>query len=262
MAIVTISRGSYTKSKEVAEAVAEKLGYRCIDRDVLIDASKKFNIPEIKLIRAIHDAPSIFDRLSYKKQDYIAYIQSALLTHLQRDNVVYHGLAGQFFVRNVPHVLKVRIVADMEERIEQEMLRANICRSKAVHILEKDDAERRKWGLNLYGLDPWDPNLYDMVLHIRKGALSVDAATKLICQTVAATPFQTTPESQRLMDDLTLAAKVKIALLQMAPDIEVEAKDGAVTVFTDSLYRKKEVEMRRIVEGLPQVNTLNISVNR
>lgn len=35
MAIITISRGSYSKGKEVAEKVAEKLGYECISRDVL-----------------------------------------------------------------------------------------------------------------------------------------------------------------------------------------------------------------------------------
>ena len=62
MSIVTISRGSYSKGKEVAENVAQRLGYECIARDAIIDASKEFNIPEIKLIRAIHDAPSILER--------------------------------------------------------------------------------------------------------------------------------------------------------------------------------------------------------
>jgi len=261
MSIVTISRGSYGKGKGVAEAVASKLGYNCVDRDVLIEASEEFNIPEIKLIRAISDAPSIFDRLSYRKQDYIAYIQLALLTHIQRDNVVYHGLAGQFFIRNVAHVFKVRIVADMEERIELEMDRAKISRREAMHLLEKDDAERRKWGLSLYGMDPWDANLYDMVIHIRRGALNVDAAARLICRAVESKGFQTTPESQEQLDDLVLAAKVKVALVRLAPDIEVTSSKGVVTVKTDTLYRQKEIEIRQIVEGLPEVKTLSISVN-
>jgi len=66
MAIITISRGSYTKGKEISEKVAERLGYGCISRDVLLEASKDFNVPEIKLIRAIHDAPSILDRFGYR----------------------------------------------------------------------------------------------------------------------------------------------------------------------------------------------------
>ena len=68
MSIVTISRGSYSKGKEVAENVAQRLGYECIARDAIIDASKEFNIPEIKLIRAIHDAPTILERFNYSKE--------------------------------------------------------------------------------------------------------------------------------------------------------------------------------------------------
>jgi len=74
MSIITISRGSYSRGKEVAEKVAKRLGYACIARDVIMEASKDFNIPEIKLIRAIHDAPSILDRFGYRKEKYVTYI--------------------------------------------------------------------------------------------------------------------------------------------------------------------------------------------
>ena len=47
MSIITISRGSFSKGKEVAEKLAEKLNYECISRDILIEASEHFNIPEI-----------------------------------------------------------------------------------------------------------------------------------------------------------------------------------------------------------------------
>ena len=101
MAIITISRGSYSYGKAIAEKVAEKLKYDCIARDVLLEASKEFNLPEIKLLSAIKDAPSILDRFVYGKEKYIAYIQASLLKYLKKDNVVYHGLAGQFFVKDI-----------------------------------------------------------------------------------------------------------------------------------------------------------------
>src|SRR5210317_561839 len=101
MPVITISRGSYSRGKEIAEKVAAKLGYDCISRDLLLEVSKEHNVPEIKLVRAIHDAPGILARLNRKKEKYIAFIKSALLNHLKQDNVVYHGLAGHFFVKNV-----------------------------------------------------------------------------------------------------------------------------------------------------------------
>jgi hypothetical protein len=33
--IITISRGSYSKGREIAEKVAERLGYECLSRDLL-----------------------------------------------------------------------------------------------------------------------------------------------------------------------------------------------------------------------------------
>ena len=59
------------------------------------------------------------------------------LQHVQKDNVVYHGLAGHFFLLNIPHVLKIRIIADMEARVKEEVRRENISEEKALYILKK-----------------------------------------------------------------------------------------------------------------------------
>ena len=40
MAIITISRGSYSKGREIAEHVASRLGYECFSRDALIEAHR------------------------------------------------------------------------------------------------------------------------------------------------------------------------------------------------------------------------------
>jgi cytidylate kinase len=239
MALITISRGSYSKGKEIAEKVAEKLGYDCIARDAIIEASKEFNIPEIKLVRAIHDAPSILKRFTHGKQRYLGYLQVALLERFQKDNVVYHGLAGHFFLKGVSHLLKVRIIADMESRVKLEMERERISKEQAERILKNDDKERRRWSENLCGIDTWDPSLYDLVLHIKK--ITVDDAVNIICHTVRLKHFQTTPESQELIDDLLIAARVKAALFDLKPDIEVSVKNGTISIETTiPLLQEKE----------------------
>jgi cytidylate kinase len=168
---ITVSRGSYSKGKEVAEKVAQRLGYACISRDLLLEASSQFNIPGIKLIRALHDAPSILERFTWGRERYLAYFATALLERVQRDNVVYHGLAGHFYLKGVSHVLNVRIVADLEDRVNLEMKREGISRDEAIYIIKKDDQERRQWSLRLFGVDTWDAALYDLVLHIKKMAV-------------------------------------------------------------------------------------------
>lgn len=259
MSIITISRGSYSRGKEVAEKAARKLGYECIARDVLIEASEEFHVPEIKLVRAIHDAPSILDRFTYGKEKYVAFIQSALLQRLQKDDVVYHGLAGHFFLTGVSHVLKVRIIADMEDRVRLEMEREGISRKEALRILRQDDEERRKWSQHLYGIDTWDPSLYDLVIHLRK--ITADDAVDIICHTVGLEHFKTTPESQKKMDDLVLAAEVKAALIDLKPDIEVSAKNGVVTVKTkaaESMEKNLSLEMEKIAKRIPGVKEIKV----
>lgn len=257
MAIITISRGSYSKGRELAEKAAARLGYECISREVLIEASKEFNIPEIKLVRAIHDAPSILDRFAYGKQKYVAFIRAAICRHLQKDNVIYCGLAGHFFVGGVAHALRVRIVADMADRVKAEMEREGISAREAERILKKDDAERRKWSQYLYGIDTREPRNYDMVLHISN--LTVDDAVDIVCNTVSLEHFKTTPESQKAMDDLALAAEVKAALVNAKPDVEIEADGGVVKVYTatqgsaEASVIKRLEELALSVPGVKQV---------
>jgi cytidylate kinase len=261
MSIITISRGSYSRGKEVAEKVAQRLGYECVSRDVLIEASDEFNIPEIKLVRAIHDSPSVLDRFTHGKEKYVAYIRAAVLKRVLKDNVVYHGLAGHFFLQNVPHVLKVRIIADFEDRVKEEMKRENVSAERARYTLKKDDEERRKWGLSLYGADTADNRLYDMVLHIK--TLTVDDAVELLCQAANRPGFRTTAESRKILEDLSLAAQVQTVVVGGFPSARVTARSGKVFVSNveTSLLMEREVagEVTKLARRVPGVEEVTVS---
>lgn len=261
MAIITISRGSYSKGKEIAEKVAERLGYEVIARRVLLEASGDYNTPEVKLVRAIHDAPSFFGNISHKKEKYISFIQAEILEHFKKDNVVYHGLAGHFFVKGISHVLKVRIIADLEDRVALEMEREGISRKEAHAVLLKDDEERVKWSKNLYGIDTRKSSLYDLVIHIHK--LTMEDAVDMICHAVGLPQFQATPESQRAIDGLALSARVKAALVDVRPDIQVTAEDGIVSVKTEApiLHEASLVrEIQEISKNITGVKETKISI--
>jgi cytidylate kinase len=264
MSIITISRGSYSRGKELAEKLALRLGYECISRDILLEASGEFNIPEIKLIRALHDATSVLERFSHGKERYISYIYAAILQHVRKDNVVYHGLAGQFFLSAIPHVFKVRVTADMDARVNEEMKRENISAEKALHIIQKDDEERRKWGLQMYGTDTWDSRLYDIVLHI--GKLTVEDAVDILFDTVQRPIYQATEESLKMVDDLALAAKVKADLVSIAPKIQVAANHGRIFIseIDDTLADRNKAQINTIakrIEGVEEV-IFNVKVPR
>jgi cytidylate kinase len=217
--IVLVTRGSYSGGREIAEKVAQKLNYDCISREIILEASKEFNIPEIKLTQAVEDAPSILDRFTQGKRRYIAYTQAALLKYLVKDNVVYHGLVGHYFVEGISHVFKVLITANIEYRISAVMEHNRISRREAVGSIKKIDDQRRKWGQKLYGIDPWDPTLYDLALHI--GNIKAEDAVNTICSICASKQFQTTPESKMAIDDLALTVRVRNFLVNVKPSVGV-----------------------------------------
>jgi len=226
MGVITISKGSYSKGKEIAEKLAEELGYECISREILLAASEEFNIPEIKLTQAIKDAPSVLDRFTYGKERYVAYIRAALLNSIKKGNAVYHGFAGHFFLRHVPNVLRVRIVEDEEKRVELVMERENISAEEARRIIRRIDKERRKWGQHLYGIDTSDPSLYDLVLNLE--AMTVKEAVNVLAQTAQLNCFQTTSESQIILENVALAAQVQAKLVEEIPVKDVCAEEGLV----------------------------------
>jgi cytidylate kinase len=283
MCIVTISKESYTPAKEVAEKVARELGFECISREVLIEASEEFNVPEIKLLRAIRDAPSVLDRFTFGKERYTAYIQAALLDRLQRDNVMYHGLAGHHFVRGITHALKVRIIGKKEDRVQLVMRRPEvfeqaasammgisreglsypakhqrISKDQAMRILEDSDEARRKWSLHLYEIDADDPNLYDLVIHFDR--LSADDAVDMICHAARLSRFQATAESQQAMDDLVLAARVKAKLVERYPRVNISADAGAVHIGLEGGRSSDEKTIQNTVGEMPGVKKIDISV--
>jgi cytidylate kinase len=259
MTIITISRGSFSKGREVAEATAERLGFDCVSRDVLLDASDQYNIQEIKLERAIHDAPSILDRLTHGRQQYMAYIRSALAERVVGDDVVYHGLAGHLLLKGIQHVLKVRIIADLENRIAHEVTQEQISENDARERIARDDEARRRWTQSLYGVDPNDPSLYDLVIHIHR--LTIDDAVSIICRTVAAEQFATTTTSQRKMVDLALACRVKAVLVQDFADVAVVCEYGNVLVYTsktDRKARRLEERVRALAAQLAGINNVEV----
>jgi cytidylate kinase len=260
MGVITISRGSYHKGKEIAEKLAQKLEYDCISREILLQASEQFNVKEAKLIRALHDAPSFFDRFKHGKEEFTAFIHEVFLGYLQKDNVIYHGLAGHFLARGIPNVLKVRINADIEDRIKQEIKRENISDKEARFLLMKDDNERRKWSISLYGIDTKNCELYDFVLKI--DSLKVNDAVEILFGMAKRPCFQTTPESRMILKDRFLAAKAYSAIVHKFPKANVKCKDAVVYVSVESYLSKTKIsnQIKVLLENVAEIKEVRSGV--
>jgi len=244
MSIVTISRGTFSGGQSLAECVAEKLGYRCIAREVLAQAASNYGVDEEKMRRSLEEKPGFLDRKGLERIHYTAFIRAALAREVQGDNVVYHGHAGHLLLKGVPHVL-----------ILSAMYRQELGREEAIDYIDGVDAGRAKWTRYLYGVDWADPALYDLVVNLDQ--LSVSSGCDVVQAAAGLEEYRTTPESQKVLDDLVIAcdARARIAAEKSIgdADVDVEAHEGVamITGIIGSLEEADRVKL--IVRDTPGV---------
>jgi len=261
MSVITITRGIYSRGKEIAEKVAHELGYECIGDEVLQSASKEYEVSESKILKAFHDAPSFLSMSEKTREQYIAYVQAVLARHLMKDRVVYYGPAGHLLIQGVSHVLKVLVLANFEDRIRLKIERDGVSEKDARKAILKEDKEHKRWAKALYGIEDTDPSLYDLVINI--GQIDVQEAIKIITNTVKSKRFQPMTYSIKCMENIELSSRVRALLVDMDPDVKVRSDDGNVYIYTKALEKEKEkrvTAMTDIVKKISDVKHVEVHV--
>lgn len=260
MSVVTISRGSFSGGKLLAECLAAKLGYRCIDRDVIVERAAAHGVSQSELRDALQKPPSFLERFQHKKYVYLALIQAALAEEVQDGRTIYHGNAGHLLLRGGGPVLRVRIVAPMEYRIAMCRERLKLNREEAVAYIHHMDQDRRRWTQYLYGVDWGDPSLYDIVINLENLDIT-DACEVVALLAKQQKCFEFGPRCQQSMRNLVVASRVKadLAIHPATSDLEVEvtADGGRVWIKgrVSSTSQIPEIEkVARRVAGVTEVN--------
>jgi len=232
MAIIAVSRGTFSGGEALARHLAERLGYQWISREVILQTAWGYGVPAEDRTAAIMKPPWLWERLLGERAAYLTFVRAALCDHARGGQVVYHGHLGHLLLPGISHVIGVRVIADMEFRIKAVMQQQNLMRPDAITYIEKMDRERRQWTRLLYDVEWDDPSLYHVVLNL--GCMRLATACEMVAHMTEQEEFQPTPESVKALEDLTLHSRVSVALVKdfrtRAADLRVIADDGIVTI--------------------------------
>lgn len=232
MAIIAISRGTFSGVEALAQCLVERLGYRCISREVIIEAAKAYGVSTEKLTTVMEKPPSFWEWLGGERAAYLIFFRAALCEHAREGNLVYHGHVGHLLLPGISHVIRVRVVADMEFRIKAAMQLQNLARKDAIAYIQKVDNERMQWAKFLFHVEWNDPNLYDVVLNLNR--MSIATACDIVARMTEREEFKPTAESLKAMQDLALSGRVSAVLARdgrtMTTELRVAADDGIVTI--------------------------------
>jgi cytidylate kinase len=238
MPIVTISHEIGAGGPEIGQQLADRMGYRYVDHELISDAARRYGLLEEKLSHLDESKPSLFERFDAETRRYITVIQTALYDFAEHDNVVLMGRGGQWLLRGIPHVLRVRVMAPFDVRVKRlgKKLAGPMGEQTnprtVTELVRRDDAEKAGRMRYLYEVGITDPALYDLVINTEK--LSVAAAVGLIGGVLGQTELATTPAAAQLVADRSLASRVQVALATHPETrryrITVEARSGVVTL--------------------------------
>lgn len=244
----------------LAEHLSEVLGYRCLDRDAVIQKAAAPGASQDDLRKALEAPPGFWDRFSQKKYLYLALIQAALAEEVRSGRVVYHGNAEHVLLRGISHVLRVRLIAPLEFRLAMVQDRMQLARTEALAYIERIDQDRRRGTEYLYGVDLADPSLYDIVISLDH--LDLKEAVEVIATAARQRGLAETPESLAAMHDLALASRVRAALATApetrALEVEVQARDGAIRVAAKVNSPVQTQQVRAVAERLPGVTAVRV----
>jgi cytidylate kinase len=265
MAIITIYQGASGSGEELGEAVAKSLGYGCVSREVLVEASLRYGIPEAKLNEIVEKEASWWNRFVENLEPYRIALQAAfceIAVTQGQSGLVYHGHLGHELMPGFRHVLKVLLTAPMDARIEQVKARNNISDTAARRHVEELDKARSRRLMAMFGVDWRDPSRFDLIVNL--GRMSVTAAQRLICEAVHLPDYQVTPASKQAFEDFALAARVK-AVLAMSSDmprsqLDIHASQGKVSVTGSIPNWLSEESLLAKIKQIPGVREVNADI--
>jgi len=233
MAIITISRGTFSGGESLAKCVAQRLGYNSINGELLGETAREYGIAEEKLCEAIGEAPGVMECLHSEKKRYLACLRAALMREVKDDSAVYHGHAGHFLLDGVPHLIRVKVVANMEFRIRALTEHSNLTREEAIQLIKTLDEKRVRWTRSLYHADWHHPLSYDVV--IDRDQMTIPDACDIVCHTASMGRYKVTPESRKAMEDLALSCHLEALVsnnrsISGAKNVKIKAEGGVVTI--------------------------------
>jgi cytidylate kinase len=232
MSVVAISQTLGSLGDEIGRAVAERLGWRFADREIVLAAADRYGEGVVDLERATESRPSLWERMADTQRHYLTFVEAIVFEMASADDVVFSGRGVPFVLRAVSHVLRVRVTAPVATRAQRVAREHRTTLEAATELVRQSDRERAARMKFLYHVDWDDPLLYDLVLNT--GRMDVAEGARLIQDALAAPRLTPTEASRGALRDLSLTARAKAALLvngqtRLLP-LAVSCQGGEITL--------------------------------
>ena len=261
MPLVAMTREMGSLGKDVAAGLAARTNRKVVYQEMIEPLANKMRLRKSHVERFLEGKSGIWERLTTDKTSLSIFTADETFRFLRDGSTaVIRGWGAVHLLKNVPHVVRVRICAPMEIRVSRMMKRLGTDNRSAVEseIALSEEAHtaitRRHFDVN------WrDAEHYDVVLSTER--LSVDECVEEIEGLMKRPCFRETPESARMVEDLALEWAVRSALRRDArtADVHITVKgEGGVVRLLGMVEGQQQsdavAQVARAVEGSKSVD--------
>ncbi len=264
MAIITVSREMGTGAYQIASEVAQRLKYTLIDGPRIKSLAVKYGLTPEMLELVDEKPPSYVTAEDRKRAAALNSIELIILELARKGNVVIYGRGGQDLLKDCKNILRLRFIADFEERVERFAEREWIDPDMARSLIRRSDHQRGGFIHFYFDRDWQDPNNYDLVFNTSR--LSEATIVESVIATTREPSFKESDKSgAAIIDSVILSKKIETALLN-SPVLEdyrpftIEIDKGMVSISGYIITEAQKNAAIDIVKSVKGVNSVEENI--
>ena len=236
MAVVAISRQVAALGDEIAAALAQKINYTFIDRMQIEKRIVELGFPQDKLPRYDERKPNFFANLAKDRDDYLNYLQYAVLEAASTGNCILIGRGAFKILESVQNLVSLRFVTPDDIRRQRLKEEKNWTDKQAQARMDESDANRRGFHKSFFNMENETPQ--NFLLTLNTGLVGTADAVKILEAVIKTyiTPqkeqdgkvrVERLLKAQRLVNQLLFDYKLNINFLRAEVDDE---KDDVIVL--------------------------------
>ncbi len=207
MAIITISRQVAALGDEIASYTAEKLGYRFAGRKQIEQRIVELGFNKDKLLKYDERKPGFFASLAKDRDEYLDYLQTAVLEAVQDNNCIIIGRGASIILNDLPNLISLRFVSDDNVRRERLKNEFSWNDKQADKRIAESDTNRAGFHKSFFNIENEDPSMFDLT--VNTGKLTIESVAALIESLVKTSVTQSDEDSgQKRVKELLLCQSV------------------------------------------------------
>jgi len=261
MPLVAMTREMGSLGKDVAAGVAARSGRKVVYHEIIEPIASKMRLRKSHVERFLDGRAGLWEKLTTDKTALSIFTADETFRFLRDGQTgVIRGWGAVHLLRNIPHVVRVRVCAPMDTRVQRMMDRlATDNRETVENEIQMSEEAHSAITKRHFGVNWRDPELYDLVLCTER--LSVDECVDEIDGMMRRKCFQETDDSRRMVENLAAEWAVRSALRRdertARTHITIESDNGTLRlmgVVDTQTEANAAGELAAAVEGVKQVD--------